>query len=54
MKSLPRGRLEALVSAALRLSSLGVVHAGDETFPLRDGIRALALKRMLTDLKPLR
>ena len=38
----------------LRLSSLDVVHAGEETFPLRDGIRALSLKRILTDLKPLR
>ena len=38
----------------LRLSSLDVVHAGDDTFPLREGIRALALKRILTDLKPLR
>ncbi len=31
-----------------------VVHAGDQTFPLRKGIRALSLKRLLTDLKPLR
>ena len=38
----------------LKLSSLDVVHAGDHTFPLRTGIRALALKRILTDLKPLR
>ncbi len=38
----------------LRLSSLDVVHAGDQTFPLREGIRALSLKRILTDLKPLR
>ena len=38
----------------LRLSSLDVVHAGEETFPLREGIRALSLKRILTDLKPLR
>ena len=38
----------------LRLSTLDVVHAGDETFPMRDGIRALSLKRILTDLKPLR
>jgi hypothetical protein len=38
----------------LRLSSLDVVHAGDQTFPLRKGIRALSLKRLLADLKPLR
>ena len=38
----------------LRLSSLDVVHAGDHTFPLREGIRALSLQRILTDLKPLR
>ncbi len=40
--------------ADLRLSSLDVVHAGDRTFPLREGMRALSLKRILTDLKPLR
>jgi predicted AAA+ superfamily ATPase len=40
--------------ADLRLSSLDVVHAGEDTFPLRKGIRALALKRILTDLQPLR
>jgi len=39
--------------ADLRLSSLDLVHAGDQTFPLREGIRALSLKRILTDLKPL-
>lgn len=38
----------------LKLSSLDVVHAGDNTFALREGIRALALKNVLTDLKPLR
>lgn len=38
----------------LRLSSLDVVHAGDQTFPMRKGIRALSLKRILTDLQPLR
>ena len=38
----------------LRLSTLDVVHAGNETFAMRDGIRALSLKRILTDLKPLR
>lgn len=43
-----------IAKADLRLTSLDVVHAGDHTFPLRDGIRALALKRVLTDLNPLR
>lgn len=38
----------------LRLSSLDVVHAGDDTFPLREGVRALSMKRLLTDLAPLR
>ncbi len=38
----------------LRLSSLDVVHAGDQTYPLRKGMRALSLRRILTDLKPLR
>jgi predicted AAA+ superfamily ATPase len=38
----------------LGLSSLDVVHAGDQTFPLREGIRALSLKRVLADLTPLR
>jgi len=38
----------------LQLSSLDVVHAGDQTFPLREGIRALSLRRILTDLEPLR
>jgi predicted AAA+ superfamily ATPase len=43
-----------IAKADLRLTSLDVVHAGDHTFPLRDGIRALALKRVLTDLNSLR
>ena len=37
----------------LRLTSLDVVHAGDDSFPLASGIRALAVKRLLVDLKPL-
>lgn len=35
----------------LKLSSLDVVHAGDDTFALKDGIRALAMKRLLVDVK---
>ena len=37
----------------LRLDSLDVVHAGAETFPISDKVRALALARVVTDLKPL-
>lgn len=43
-----------IARADLKLSSLDVVHAGDATFPLREGIRALSLNRILTDLQPLR
>lgn len=38
----------------LRLDSLDVVHAGAHTFPLERRVRALALKRLLTDVRPLR
>lgn len=38
---------------SLRLESLEVIHAGEHTFPLASGIRAVAFSRMLTDLKPL-
>lgn len=34
----------------LGLARLDVVHAGDETFPLGDGVRAVAAARMLEDL----
>jgi hypothetical protein len=37
----------------LRLSHLDVIHAGDRTFPLAPRIRAVALSRLLDDLKPL-
>lgn len=36
----------------LKLDSLDVVHAGDETYALADGIRALSLRRLAEDLKP--
>jgi predicted AAA+ superfamily ATPase len=39
--------------ADLRLERLEVVHAGDQTFPLADTVRALALGRLLDDLGPL-
>jgi predicted AAA+ superfamily ATPase len=45
----------SMLSAAkdLHLDSLDVIHAGHETFPLARGIRAVALSRLLTDVKPL-
>jgi hypothetical protein len=39
--------------ADLRLQRLDVGHAGDSTFPMAPRIRALALSRLLKDLKPL-
>ena len=38
----------------LRLTRLDVVHAGSETFPLAPRIRAVAARRLLDDLEPLR
>jgi len=38
----------------LRLTRLDVVHAGNETFPLAPRVRAVAARRILDDLKPLR
>jgi predicted AAA+ superfamily ATPase len=37
----------------LQLQRLDVIHAGDETFPLAPRVRAVSLKRLLIDLKPL-
>jgi hypothetical protein len=37
----------------LKLDSIDVVHSGDETYPLDDKIRALALTRIDRDLRPL-
>ena len=37
----------------LKLDRLDVVHAGDSSFSLAPGIRALALPRLLSDLDPL-
>jgi hypothetical protein len=39
--------------AELGLARIDVVHAGTETYPLSDRIRALAASRLLDDLKPL-
>lgn len=38
---------------ALQLDSLDVIHAGEHTFPLREGMRAVAFDRLNEDLKPL-
>lgn len=38
----------------LRLDRLEVIHAGDQTFPLADKVRAVALRRILEDLESLR
>ncbi|MCX6544236.1 MAG: ATP-binding protein [Acidobacteria bacterium] len=37
----------------LKLSSLDVIHAGSETFPMAHGIRAVALSRLHEDVRPL-
>lgn len=38
----------------LKLGSMDVIHAGENTFPMDKKIRAVALKRLLQDIKPLR
>jgi predicted AAA+ superfamily ATPase len=38
----------------LKLNSLDVIHAGENTFPMADGIRAVAFSNLLEDLKPRR
>jgi predicted AAA+ superfamily ATPase len=38
---------------SLKLDTLDVVHAGSHTFPMGDRIRGVALRRLLSDLKPL-
>jgi len=39
--------------ADLKLKRLDVIHAGDKTFPLGKKVRAVALARLLDELKPL-
>ncbi|HEU4382941.1 MAG TPA: ATP-binding protein [Anaeromyxobacteraceae bacterium] len=36
----------------LRLDGIDVVHAGSRTFPLAEGIRAVSIDRMLSDIRP--
>lgn len=38
----------------LRLERLDVIHAGADTYPLGERIRAVALRRLLEDVEPLR
>jgi hypothetical protein len=38
----------------LKLQHLTVIHAGDETFQLDKNVWAVALSRLLKDIKPLR
>jgi hypothetical protein len=38
----------------LKLQRLGLIHVGDETFPLGKNIRVVAVTRLLDDLKLLR
>jgi len=38
----------------LKLERLDVLHAGENTFPLAPKIRAVAARRMLQDIRPLR
>jgi len=40
-------------SRDLKLKSLDVIHAGERTFPLGEGVRAVAFSKLLEDLKPL-
>jgi hypothetical protein len=37
----------------LKLTRLDVIHAGEHTFPLDRKVRAVALSRLLDDVKPL-
>jgi predicted AAA+ superfamily ATPase len=37
----------------LKLSSLDVIHAGEHTYPLAEGVRAVAFARLLQDIAPL-
>ena len=50
----PFGAEVHVALADLRLERLDVIHAGDETYPLTDRIRAVALRRVLEDVAPLR
>jgi hypothetical protein len=38
----------------LKLNRLDVIHAGENTFPLSEKIRAVSWRRLLDDLQPLK
>jgi hypothetical protein len=38
----------------LKLNKLDVIHAGDESYPMAAKIRAVALKNMLADVRPMK
>jgi hypothetical protein len=40
--------------ADLRLERLDVIHAGEDTFPLANNVRAVALRRIFEDVAPMR
>jgi hypothetical protein len=40
--------------ADLGLERLDVIHAGDRTFPLGPGIRAVSLPKLFEDIDPIR
>jgi predicted AAA+ superfamily ATPase len=42
-----------IAMADLKLKRLDIIHAGERTFPLANKVRAVALERLLDDLKPL-
>jgi predicted AAA+ superfamily ATPase len=57
MKRTVAPRVTASMQVAIRdlkLDSLDVIHAGNETFPLTSGIRAVGLPRLLADIAPIR
>lgn len=37
----------------LGLDQIDVIHAGEKTFPLAEGIRAVAFPRIFSDIEPL-
>ena len=39
--------------SGLNLSSIDVIHAGDQTFELHEHIRAVSVSRLLEDIKPM-
>ncbi len=47
-----RTRSMAIAMQDLRLRSLDVIHPGETTFPLADGVRAVGLGRVLEDIRP--